>query len=76
MRSVIELAGMNDVTAKILSRSKNPLNNARVAIKALSMIRPESAAYKDAAAGKMTAESTAKAIRVGGARADVNKSAK
>lgn len=56
VRSVIELAGMNDVTAKILSRSKNPLNNARVAIKALSMIRPASAAYKDAAAGKMTAK--------------------
>ncbi len=39
VRNVIELAGMNDVTAKIRSRSKNPLNNARVAIKALSMIK-------------------------------------
>jgi len=48
VRSVIELAGMNDVTAKILSRSKNPLNNARVAIKALSQIRASAAAARDA----------------------------
>ena len=48
VRNVIELAGIQDVTAKVLSRSKNPLNNARVAIKALAKIRPESAAYKDA----------------------------
>ena len=48
VRNVIELAGIQDVTAKILSRSKNPLNNARVAIRALAKIRPASAAYKDA----------------------------
>ncbi len=35
VRNVIELAGISDVTAKIFSRSKNKLNNARVAIKAL-----------------------------------------
>ena len=35
VRNVIELAGITDVTAKIFSRSKNKLNNARVAIKAL-----------------------------------------
>lgn len=35
VRSVLELAGITDVTAKIHSRSKNPLNNARVAIEAL-----------------------------------------
>ncbi len=38
VRNVIELAGINDVTAKIFSRSKNKLNNARVAIKALSTL--------------------------------------
>ncbi|PIP03943.1 MAG: 30S ribosomal protein S5 [Candidatus Yonathbacteria bacterium CG_4_10_14_3_um_filter_47_65] len=35
VRVVLELAGVRDVTAKILSRSKNKLNNARAAVKAL-----------------------------------------
>lgn len=35
MRSVLELAGVTDVTAKIWSRSKSPINNARATIKAL-----------------------------------------
>lgn len=35
VRTVLELAGVSDVTAKLLSRSKNPLNNARAAIEAL-----------------------------------------
>ena len=35
VRTVLELAGVKDVTAKILSRSKNQLNNARAAIEAL-----------------------------------------
>lgn len=39
VRTVLELAGVNDVTAKIFSRSKNKLNNARAAIKALSDLR-------------------------------------
>jgi small subunit ribosomal protein S5 len=38
VRTVLELAGVKDVTAKILSRSKNQLNNARAAIKALKTI--------------------------------------
>ena len=38
VRTVLELAGVSDVTAKILSRSKNPINNARVAIEALRSI--------------------------------------
>lgn len=38
VRTVLELAGVNDVTAKLLSRSKNPINNARAAIKALERI--------------------------------------
>lgn len=35
VRAVLELAGVSDVTAKLLSRSKNPINNARAAIAAL-----------------------------------------
>ncbi len=35
VRTVLELAGVSDVTAKILSRSHNPVNNARAAIEAL-----------------------------------------
>jgi small subunit ribosomal protein S5 len=35
VRSVLEMAGVTDVTAKLLSRSKNPINNARAAIQAL-----------------------------------------
>lgn len=38
VRDVIELAGIKDVSAKLLSRSKNKLNNARAAIKALSQL--------------------------------------
>jgi small subunit ribosomal protein S5 len=36
LKNVIELAGIKDVTAKILSSSKNKLNIARAAISALS----------------------------------------
>ncbi|HET8581427.1 MAG TPA: 30S ribosomal protein S5 [Candidatus Paceibacterota bacterium] len=36
VRTVLELAGVTDVTAKLLSRSKSPINNARAALKALS----------------------------------------
>lgn len=39
VRTVLELAGIRDVTAKIFSRSKNQLNNARAAIKALKDLR-------------------------------------
>jgi len=35
VRTVLELAGVSDVTAKILSRSHNSINNARAAIEAL-----------------------------------------
>lgn len=38
VRNVIELAGIKDVSAKLLSGSKNKLNNARVAILALSKV--------------------------------------
>jgi len=38
VRTVLELAGVSDVTAKLLSRSKNPINNARAAIAALRSV--------------------------------------
>jgi small subunit ribosomal protein S5 len=38
LRNVLELAGVKDVTAKVMSRSKNKLNNARATIKALEQL--------------------------------------
>lgn len=38
VRTVLELAGVSDVTAKLLSRSKNPINNARAAMDALKQL--------------------------------------
>ncbi len=40
VRTVLELAGVNDVVAKVHSGSKNSLNIARATIKALSELRP------------------------------------
>jgi len=40
VRNVLELAGVTDVSAKILSGSKNKLNMARATIKALGDLRP------------------------------------
>jgi len=39
VRIVLELGGVKDVTAKIFSRSKNKLNNARAAIEALKQLK-------------------------------------
>lgn len=39
VRTVLELAGVKDVTAKIFSRSKNKLNNAKAAIEALRQLK-------------------------------------
>ena len=39
VRTVLELAGITDVTGKLLSRSKNPINNARAAVEALKSIK-------------------------------------
>jgi small subunit ribosomal protein S5 len=39
VRTVLELAGLKEVSAKLLSRSKNSTNNARAAIKALESLR-------------------------------------
>lgn len=41
VRDILNLAGMKDVSAKILSGSKNKLNNARAALKALSFLKSE-----------------------------------
>lgn len=41
VRTVLELGGVKHVSAKILSRSKNRLNNARAAVKALSALKPK-----------------------------------
>lgn len=38
VRAVLELAGVTDVTAKLLSRSHNSINNARAAIAALQQV--------------------------------------
>ena len=38
VRAVLELGGVSDVTAKLLSRSKNSVNNARAAIEALRQV--------------------------------------
>ena len=40
VRSIIELAGLKDIGAKLRSGSKNRLNNARVAIAALKSLTP------------------------------------
>ena len=39
-RAVLEFAGVKHVSAKILSRSKNQLNNARATIEALKKLKP------------------------------------
>lgn len=39
VRTVLEMAGVKDVTAKIFSRSKNKLNNARAAVEALKLLK-------------------------------------
>lgn len=38
VRTVLELAGVTDVTGKLISRSKNPVNNARAALDALKQV--------------------------------------
>jgi small subunit ribosomal protein S5 len=42
VRTVLELGGVKDVTAKIFSRSKNKLNNARAAVEALKELKKAS----------------------------------
>ncbi len=46
VRTVVELAGLTDISGKLLSRSKNGINNARAAVKALSSLRPRKTVVK------------------------------
>lgn len=39
VRAVLEMAGVNEVAAKLLSRSKNKINNARATVKALGRLK-------------------------------------
>lgn len=39
VRTVLELAGVKDVTGKLLSRTKNKLNNARATVEALKQLK-------------------------------------
>ncbi len=54
MRNVLEIAGITDVTAQVHSRSKNKLNNAKAAIKALKAFEM-SAEEKKALDAKLSA---------------------
>ena len=38
VRDIVKLSGIKDITGKILSNSKNKLNNAKAVMKALSVI--------------------------------------
>ena len=42
VRTVLEMGGVKDITAKIFSRSKNKLNNARAAVQALKQLKKAS----------------------------------
>ncbi len=53
VRTVLELAGVRNVSAKILSRSKNPLNNAQATLHALAKLKP---ARRSAEKGARTAK--------------------
>lgn len=44
VRTVLELGGITNLTGKLLSRSKNKLNNARATIEALKQLAPRAAA--------------------------------
>ncbi|MDP2648486.1 MAG: 30S ribosomal protein S5 [Patescibacteria group bacterium] len=46
VRTILELAGITDVTGKLLSRSHNSINNARAALKALQQISPAKGSNK------------------------------
>jgi len=61
VRSVLELAGVRGVGAKILSRSKNKLNNAQATIVALKQLKAPKAKQRgrDAAKGEKTKKPTA-----------------
>ncbi|HRH25509.1 MAG TPA: 30S ribosomal protein S5 [Parcubacteria group bacterium] len=47
VRAVLELAGLKEISSKLLSRSKNTINNAYVAIKALEQLKRTKIKAKD-----------------------------
>ena len=49
VRAVLELAGITAVGAKLLSRSKNKINNARAAIKAFSRLKERNLSTRETA---------------------------
>ena len=46
VRTVLELAGVKETGSKLFSRSKNKVNNAKAAIKALSQLKPVKSSHK------------------------------
>lgn len=62
VRTVLELAGVRNVSGKILTRSKNPLNNARATVLALSKltVRKKRAPAKEVKAERATPVSASK----------------
>ena len=56
VRTVLELAGVKDVGAKIRTGSKNKINNARAAILALSMVKPPKVRIEKASAAPAAPE--------------------
>ena len=60
VRAVLELAGVKNITAKLRSGSKNRLNNARVAIKALSEFDGKNAAKLLTRSASQSASQSAK----------------
>lgn len=60
VRTVLELAGVRNVSAKIISRSKNPLNNARATVAALSELRGRRKKAQEGKTGKKPTQKTDK----------------
>lgn len=58
VRSVLDLGGVHDVSAKILSRSKNALNNARVTVQALESLLSAPAGEENKKTVKKTPQKT------------------
>ncbi len=63
VRSVLELAGVKDVTSKIWSRSKNKINNSRATLKALEQLGKPAITSKPAAANDTKAENSDKKVK-------------
>jgi small subunit ribosomal protein S5 len=72
MRTVLELVGITDVTAKIHSRSKNKLNNAKAAIKALTVFSVPMDPIKDAPKEEQKGRFNGRGRQEGGQRRPFN----